>query len=296
MPCLTQFCCLKMSLDWNDIKYFLTVARCKSLPAAAASLGVNHSTVLRRVDQMESRIGLTLFIREKGLCTLTEAGNAFLINARRMEESASMLERLVFDADDQSMAGTILVSAADFVVTKLLLPKVNKFTEAYPGLNISFVTTNAFLDLGRREADVVVRLTDNPKEHLPANLFGRKIGHVEMCGYQGKTAQQRQLVWNCWDQSVNFDNWLLDNGYPAYPKASIFNSVLVQLEAIKSTNSAAILPTFVADDDAGVKRIKGCKPFAAFEAWLLTHPDLKGISRIEATMSFLSDAIGNALK
>lgn len=285
-----------MELDWNDIRYFLAIAENQSIPAASKYLKVNHSTVLRRLDHMEARLNLTLFIREKGSCTLTEAGNTVLISAKRMEENALQLQQLLFKSDDHVLSGSIVVSASDFVTTQLILPKFSDFFKNYPDLEISFVTTNQFLDLGQRDADIVVRLTDNPKEHLPANLFGRRIGYVDLCAYQGIQNRKSNLKWMAWDHSVNFDDWIKANKYPHFPKAGIVNSCLVQLHAIKSDTYGAILPCFLGDHDKEVKRIKGCKPFQGFEAWLLTHPDLKGIKRIEVTMKYLAEALEKEIR
>lgn len=285
-----------MKLDWNDLKYFLAVAQAKSIAAAAKTLKVNHSTVLRRIDHMEKLLGLSLFIRGKGTCELTEEGNSVFIAAKRMAGHAQELERQLGEAGSQEMAGHVLVSASDFIISRLLAPALPAFARKYPDMEISFIATNDFLNLAQRSADIVIRLTDNPKQHLPPALHGKKIGAVELCAYKGAQSAVKDLKWIAWDAAVDFDRWIKSSRYPPFQRQGAINSALIQLEAVKTGGFAAILPCFMADADPEITRIKGCKPFRGFEAWLLTHPGLKDIKRISVTMQFLADVLKRGLE
>lgn len=280
-----------MGLDWNDLKYFLTAAREKSITAAAKTLKVNQSTVLRRIDQMEARLGMTLFIREKGSCVLTEDGNTVFLTAQRMAEQAQELEAQLSGSKKHALSGNITVSAADFVVTHLLLPKLAAFSALNPGISVTFKSTNEFLNLAQRDADIVVRLTDSPDRHLTDNLFGRHLGDIELCAYRGKQSDEKKLSWLSWGAEVGFKAWISQNGYPALPVRACIDSALVQLESVKTGDYAAILPCFAGDRDDSLTRLKGCKSFKGFEVWLLTHTDLKDIARVSATMQYLSGAL-----
>jgi len=285
-----------VALDWDDLKFFLAVAQAKSVAAAAKSLKVNHSTVIRRLDNMEARLDLTLFVRGKSGYGLTEAGNSVFISATRMSEVAQELERQLTDSDNQSLAGNVVVSAADFVISKLLAPSVPLFSAQAPNITLSFVATNDFLSLSGRGADIVVRLTDNHKLHLPENLYGRKLGDIHMCAYKGAHSRSKNLRWIPWDNSVNFEKWISNNSYPSFPKDGFMNSPFLQMHALKESSQAAILPCFLADGEPGIERIRGCKVFNGFEAWLLTHGDLKKIKRINATMQHVGRFVEDQLK
>ncbi len=280
-----------MGFDWNDLKYFLTVAREKSITAAAKTLKVNQSTVLRRIDQMESRLGMTLFIREKGSCVLTEDGNTVFLTAQRMAEQAQELETQLSGSKKHALSGNITVSAADFVITRLLLPKLAAFSAAHPDISVTFKSTNEFLNLAQREADIVVRLTDSPDRHLTDNLFGRNLGDIELCAYRGKQSDEKNLRWLSWGAAINFKAWVLQNGYPDLPISACVDSALVQLQSVKIGDYAAILPCFLGDADDNMVRLKGCKSFKGFELWLLTHVDLKDIARITVTTEYISGAL-----
>lgn len=280
-----------MGFDWNDLKYFLTVAREKSIPAASKTLKVNQSTVLRRIDQMEARLAMTLFVREKGSCVLTEDGNTVFLTAQRMAEQAQELELQLSGSKKHALSGNITVSASDFVVTRLLLPQLAAFSASHPDICVTFKSTNELLNLAEREADIVVRLTDNPDRHLPGNLFGKNLGDVELCAYRAKQSNEKNLSWLAWDSAVNFKQWVSQNGFPALPVRACIDSVLVQLESVKTGDYAAILPCFLGDADDSLVRLKGCKSFKGFELWLLTHVDLKDIARITATMQYLGGAL-----
>lgn len=274
-----------MNYSWDDLKIFAAVAGEGGISRAAKSLKVNQSTVLRRIDQFEEELNLTLFIREKGSFQLTDAGKIVLVTARKMTEQAAALERQITSFDDDKATGEVVITGSDFIASHLLLPRIHKLLMEYPHLNIKFRTTNEFLNLADRDADIAIRLTDNPKEHLPQNLFGRRVCNISMCAYKGRHGDG--LSWISWAENVDFNRWVSDNKFPALPIGPATDSVLAQVEAMKRGNFAAIIPCFVGDNDNALERLPGCAEFAGFEAWVLTHPDLKATKRIDTVMQFI---------
>ena len=205
-----------MQFDWNDLKYFLAVAQYGSVAKAADELGVNQSTVLRRIDAMEERLNLTLFVREKGSYRLTDAGELVQSSACRMDEQALELERRLAGYDNAAEEGEVVVTVPSFVVSHMIGPALGGFMAEHKGITLNLKTTSDFLDLSRRDADVAVRLTDDPKTHLPDNLVGRKVADIELCAYAGKDANAGDLAWVAWSEGVDFKSWITRNAYPEY--------------------------------------------------------------------------------
>ena len=169
-------------LDWSDLRYALAVGNTGGLAPAARQLGVNHTTVLRRLDALEARLGARLFERSRGGYQPTEAGALVLDQARRMADQAEEIERRVAGRD-RELTGLLRLTTA-FVVMEHLLPEpLADFARSYPGIEVE-VVENAFLvDLSRRhadesaswarrEADVALRLSLQVADHL----VGRPLG------------------------------------------------------------------------------------------------------------------------
>src|SRR5918997_5171671 len=157
-------------MDWEDLRYALAVADASSLAAAARGLGVNHTTVLRRVNGFEERLGLRLFDRLPTGYALTAGGEELLAAARRMAETVTELERKL-SGQDLRLEGTLRVTTTDTLMAPLLPPVLARFRALHPGIVVEVATANAFANLTRRDADVAIR----PALEPPETLVGRRI-------------------------------------------------------------------------------------------------------------------------
>src|SRR4051812_22413102 len=166
------------SLAWTDLQHVLAVADAGSLAAGARALGVNHTTVLRRIAAFEQMLGVKLFVRSPAGYTLTVAGEEVAAGARAMQETAHAVERTIAGRDLR-LTGSVRVTSTDTLAASLLLPALASFTRAQPGIALEVTTTNVMANLTRRDADVAVRPTTNP----PANLVGRRVATVAIAIY-----------------------------------------------------------------------------------------------------------------
>src|SRR5713226_2807958 len=156
--------------DWNDLRYFLAVARHRSTIAAGKSLGLSQSTVHRRVSELERRIGRQLVARQPSGYRLTELGEALLPYAERVEVAVTDFERRVTDTA-LDLTGVIRVTCPEPIVYRMTQSKlIDRFHARHPKLRIEFVTSDRYLDLSKGEADVALRSGDTDDE-----LVGRKI-------------------------------------------------------------------------------------------------------------------------
>lgn len=303
-------------LDWSDLRYALAIGSAGSLAAAARQLRVNHTTVLRRLDALEQRLGARLFERARSGYEPTEAGALMLERARRMADQAEEIERGVLGRD-RELTGLLRVTTA-FVVMEHLLPQpLADFARAYPGIEVE-VVENAFLvDLtrrradespawARREADVAVRLSAQVAEHL----VGRPLGMSECRVYAKRGApglpQQveplatliREAPWITFErdaQSRVYDQWMRDQLAQARVRlrVDIFNAVAAML---RTGLGVGILPTFM--EPRHPELIPVSEPIAelAVPVWMLTHPDLRQTARVRAFMQHVGDGVAALLE
>ena len=159
-------------IDWDDVRYFLAAARGGSVRAAAGRLGVNHSTVLRRIAQLEERLGAQMFEKLPSGYRLTAAGEEVLELANQMEASSHQLETRVFGRD-QSVRGLLRVTLTPILATHLLMPDFADFARLHPDIEMEILSSGELANLTNREADVAIRVVYDRKT-LPLNLHGLK--------------------------------------------------------------------------------------------------------------------------
>src|SRR6201996_4839960 len=159
-------------IDWDDVRYFLAVARGGSVRAAAERLAVNHATVLRRIAQLEARLGVQVFEKLPSGYRMTEAGEEVLEFADQMEASSHLLETRIFGRD-QSARGLLRVTLPPFLATHLLMPDLADFARLHPDIEMEVLSTGEVANLTNREADVAVRNVGDRK-NLALNLHGLK--------------------------------------------------------------------------------------------------------------------------
>ena len=159
-------------IDWDDVRYFLAVARGGSVRAAAERLDVNHSTVLRRIAQLEQRLGAQMFEKLPSGYRMTAAGEEVLEFADQMEASSHLLETRVFGRD-QGVRGLLRVTLAPPLATHLLMPDFAEFARRHPEIEMEIVSSGELANLTNREADVAMRVVYDRKT-LPLNLHALK--------------------------------------------------------------------------------------------------------------------------
>jgi DNA-binding transcriptional LysR family regulator len=159
-------------IDWDDIRYFLAVAREGSLRAGASRLGVNHSTALRRIAQLEEHLGAQMFEKLPSGYRLTAAGEEVLALANEMEASSLQLETRVFGRD-QSVRGLLRVTLPPPLAGHLLMPDAADFVHLHPEIEMELLSSGEFANLTNREADLAIRVVYD-RETLPLNLHGLK--------------------------------------------------------------------------------------------------------------------------
>ncbi|MDE2156399.1 MAG: LysR family transcriptional regulator [Xanthomonadaceae bacterium] len=280
-------------MDWNDIKVFLALVRHGSVRAAAPKLGVSHSTVARRIEVLEKRLGVRLFDRISTGYAITSAGEDVLAIAEGVENDLDKLERRVVGRD-QRLVGNIRLTTADFLATHLLMPHLADFMRQYPDINLEVVTTYQALDMNKREADVALRFTKRP----PENLVGRPLGTLATAAYASRNYLKKHdlgpgsgACWIGYDGVATFPKWVKETDYPHLPARGNFESLLLQLEAAKAGMGIAMLPCLIGDSDSKLCRVPCATPGPPYNLWLLTHRDVRTTARLRVFTEFLAKAI-----
>lgn len=278
--------------DWDDIRFFLAVARSGTLSGAAATLGVNHSTVFRRVNQLEERIGARVFERHREGYALTPTGEAMRGSAERIEEEIQALDRRV-TGEDVRLTGTVRLTAPDDICERLLPERLKAFREAYPGILLELVVADRFLNLSRRDADVALRPSRNPGD----TLVGRRIAGVAVAVYRARGAftdgdplSEAPMV--------SGDDALAHTDSVKWTEAMATGRIVMRANtmagrhyAVRAGVGIGALPCFAADPDPELLRVTDPLPEMENELWLLTHPDLRTTARIRALMDFLATSL-----
>jgi DNA-binding transcriptional LysR family regulator len=279
--------------DWNDLKYFLAVARHGSTIAAGKALRLNQSTVQRRIVDLEKRLGRKLMTRTASGYRLTEFGKELQPYAERIEAMVVDFERHVADTG-RDRSGVIRVTCPEPIVQRMT-PLVERFHARYPKLRVEFVMSDRYLDLSKGEADVAFRSGDTDDE-----LVGRKIAdsvwavyasrsYIERHGKPERVENLSQHPLVSFDESMSkhrVAKWLTD----VAPDAKIVarnNSVLGLMYAVKSGVGVGALPTAIADTEPDLVRVLGPIPELARSWRLLAHPDLRRTPRIAAFFDFI---------
>lgn len=284
--------------NWDDLRVFLAVARAGSLSGAARSLGVNHSTVFRRIAGFEETLRVRLFERLPTGYALTPAGEETLAIVERIEGDVATLDRTV-TGQDLRFSGTVRITATDMLAFWLLPDHFAKFRAAYPGIEIELAVGNEALDLSRRETDIALRIGNTP----PETLVGRRVGRLDFAiyGAPGYCAKHRgtdlaQQDWIGFDSAHAPLTRQFEKFLPDVRPATRSNSVACAVRLAKAGLGLALLPCAIADLKPDLIRIAELPDTFGLDLWLLTHEDLRHTARICAVLEFLTPALSESLK
>ncbi len=279
--------------NWDDLRFFLAVARAGTLSGAARSLGVTHSTVFRRLGAFEERLGVRLFERLPDGYALTGAGEAMHETAIRIDEEIIALSRQV-TGQDQRLSGLIRITAIDMLAIGLLPPHLAAFHAAQPGIELEVIVSDTPLDLTRREADVALRIGNTPQE----TLVGRRVGRLAFGVYasaeraaQGLDDDHAGSDWIGFGRSHGAIGHQLAGWLPKMRPIYRTNSISAAIAAARAGIGLAPLPFAVADRTPDLVRIALFPQDFRLDLWLLTHEDLRNTARIRAFMDFMADAL-----
>jgi DNA-binding transcriptional LysR family regulator len=287
---------------WDDLRAFLAVYRRGSHKGAARLLGVDPTTVSRRMAALERNLAARLFVRTPERLVPTAAGDALLPRAERVEAEVMAAEREMQGVNPE-LEGPLRVTAGDGMVNYLVLPALAGLLREHPALAVELRAENRVVDLSRREADLAIRLV-RPRE--PA-LVARRLGqmpyaifaaaeYLERRGTPRSLAAAAAHPWIGFDQSLDRlpqVQWLRRT-VPGLSYLLRANTTTTQVVACAEGHGLALLPTFTARREPRLRRLFPRLPGPARDMWGVTHADLRGTPRVTAFLGWLAALVEEA--
>ena len=289
--------------DLNDLRFVSAIADAGTLAGAARRLRVNHATAFRRLEAMESRLGVRLFERGAGRYTPTPEGEALAQAGAQVEETASEALRKVAGRDLRP-SGVVRITTTDTLAHTLVPAMLLPLRAACPEISVHIHATNELQNLSRRDADIAIR----PSSQAPGHLLGRRIGVVgyavygerkALAAWRGNSAQWpawSEAPWIAVDDSLGQHRslaWLARHVRVA-DVATRCNSFMSIAHACASGLGLAVLPCFVGDAMPALQRVGDRLSELDTDAWLLTHADLRDTARIRVVLDALQQGFHRA--
>lgn len=287
-------------LDWNDLRYFLAVARTGSTLAAGKALRVSQTTAARRVAALEEALGLALFERRQAGYALTEAGEALLARAEAVEAAAAGFADAAA-AQGREASGTVRLTTEELYAVTVLPPVLRALRDAFPAIRIELDTSEELRDLAGGAADVALRSVRRP---AGGGLVGRRIADDPWSVYcsrgyaeaNGVPRNRRELaghpliggggpgVWQV------YRAWLERSGLE-HAVAMHHDTTPGLLSAVRSGIGLGVLPGFVAGNEPDLIRCLPPAPDDDRGLWLLTHERLRHVPRVRVVLDFLAERL-----
>ncbi len=283
------------ALDWDDLKYFLALTRVGTLRGAANAIGVNHTTLTRRLGLFETSLGGRLFDRSSQGFALTQLGLDLLPHAERVEEEMTALSRTLIGRDAQPR-GTVVISMPHALALTSIMDDMARFTDKYPSIELKILFSNDIANLTRREADISLRVA----HEVDDDVVGRKLvpcSQAAYCtkDYASKVTDNRGeglhfIGWNE-PEGETTASWLKDSHYPKATLKHRVSDLIPHVTLAASGMGMAYLACALGDRHPGLVRAPFQKPLPYRDLWLLLHRDLRKTARIRLFVDFLAEEI-----
>lgn len=294
-------------MNWDDLRFFLAVAAAGSLSGAGQQLGVNTTTVLRRVASLEDDLGARLFERERTGYRLTAAGEKLVEALEPVDRRLSALPR-DFAAAGEGAEGTVRLAAGEVVASLLLAPELAAFRREHPGLELEILTDPRLASVGQaprignplKDVDVALRLA-RPTQ---GDMLMRKVGDMAYGLYasvayldaRGRPSKMADIAGH---DLIGFPKsetplgpvWWFSRAEKSARVALRSSSVLARAEAARQGLGLAALPCILGDADEHVERVFGPDDLGSLEMWLMARNDLAQLAHVRAVMEFVVDAV-----
>lgn len=284
-------------MDWDNLRYFLELSRAGKLTAAARRLGVDHTTVARRVQALEKSLDTQLFIRSAAGYQLTEAGRTLLPQAEAMESACAVIEQSRTDPLD-NLSGLVRIGATEGYGSMMLAPQLAELTRRYPNLGVDLLAVPRMVHLSRHEADIVITL-ERPERgpFIITKLTDYVLKLYASVGYleqhppilTREDLRTHSFVSYIEDLLYSKELLYLDEIGKPHHIALRSTSILAQQEAAAAGAGMAILPAFSAGRDPRLSRVLSDEIEFSRTFWMLMPIELKDLARMRATWNFLRE-------
>jgi len=286
-------------MDWDNLRFFLELARSGTLVGAARRLAVDHTTVARRIQALEKEIGTALFSRESDGHRLTEAGRRLQPQVEAME-SAFLAVESAAPASNEGLSGLVRIGATEGFGTVVLAPQLALFAQQHPRLVIDLLAMPRLVHLSRREADIVIslerpargpvvvtKLTDYVLRLYASKTYLAKHGAIRTRDdLRGHT-----FVSYVDDLLFSKELQYLDELYKPDSFALRSTSILAQHQATAAGAGIAVLPAFIAERDKSLQRVLPHEANFTRTFWMSVPAETRHLARMKAVWDFLRETV-----
>jgi DNA-binding transcriptional LysR family regulator len=288
--------------DWDDLQAFLAIARAGRLTVAAQQMGIDHSTLSRRVAALETSIGARLFERRSVGFVLTPEGERLMSDAEAMESLAIRIRSRLEDPS-VGLTGTVRVGTPEGFGTYFLAPRIAKVTAAHPDLEIELVANPRMFSLSRREADIAVSMARPTQGRVYAHkLNDYALGVYAARGYletHPSIESRQDLGEHPWVGYVEDLMWTAELDYlPQISSALVptlrISNVISQAAALSGGAGVGVLPCFIARTDSSLVRVLPDQVELTRSYWLVSHADTRDVARVKLLADFIRTECGQS--
>lgn len=284
---------MQSTLELDDLQLLLALVRGRTLAGAAERLKVDASTVFRSIKRIEQNLGERLFERSREGYLPSELALELAARAERIESQLQEAREAAFKSAGEP-SGVLRITTTDTILLGLLLPALSGFAEAYPRIQLELNASNAVADLSRRDADVAIRVTRKPPEHL----VGLRLGTIRSAVFASRALAARDKgtplenrEWIALDESVGEHpslKWRRKHFPGSVPRYRC-NSVMAVAGAVIQGLGIGVAPLFLLADNPAVQIVEGPVEELDSDMWLLAHPDIRHLQRVKLLFDHLRD-------
>jgi len=281
--------------DWDDVRFFLAVAKTGSFSAAATQLNTKQTTVGRRIQALERRLGAKLFDRHRHGMEVTPAARGVLVQAESMMSNATSIERHLAGLD-REMAGIVRVAATEGLAAQWLVPRLTELRRLHPDIVVQVIVGDQVLDLATRQADLAIRFFRPTSNQLVA----AKVGQFSMSVFAAPSyVEQRGMPQSLDDMRDHHivDHTTLHALQAMKPWTEVVehsanvvlrtNSSHAAMEAVKEAWGMSVFPSYAsrsaniidAPIDLGIVR----------DIWLVSHEETNKGARIRTVIDYIRE-------
>ena len=286
-------------MDWDNLRFFLELARSGTLQSAARRLAVDHTTVARRIQALEKQVGAPLFSREAGGHRLTEAGRRLQPQVEAMENAFRTVESAT-TASQEGLSGVVRIGATEGFGTVVLAPQLSLFARQHPKLVIDLLAMPRLVHLSRREADIVIslerpargpvvvtKLTDYTLRLYASTAYLAKHGAIRT------RDDLRGHTFISYVDDLLFSKELqyLDELHKPDTFALRSTSILAQHAAVAAGAGIAVLPAFIAARDVSLKPVLPQQAHFTRTFWMSMPAETKHLGRMQAVWNFVRQTV-----
>ena len=276
-------------MNWNDLKIVLAIERGGSLSAAARTLGINQTTVSRRLAALEEQLGAALFLRSRSSFQPTESCEVLIKRAERMEsEALALLDEV--GAATQRPQGPVRISTMSWIFNYLIVPALPNFSGQYPDISIQAISGLRERNLGKREAELALRFEMQPHKHE----LCFPVAEISYSLYAPANSEENSLPWVGYVDDINYSAPQAWQEKASPNNESLLfqgNDAGIVYLAVRAGLGKGLLPDVLAAGDRTLTRLSGAKPEIVRTLRILVHEDLQHVARVAAVINWLRDSV-----